>query len=149
MPNGEHQIISPDGSHIFDTGVNFLSLHHQCENPYSVHLFTNGTRFEVCLGGGGAEPRRILLQTLKRLSATRPKAQDSFCKHIRVTLFLWTQSPVRVDGAVKSIPVMPNELCSLGPLGRELRTSTLQFIDACLLKIVSDCETQHRKHEVT
>ncbi len=106
-----------------------------------------GSRF--VWGGGGAEPRRILLQTLKRLSATRPKAQDSFCKHIRVTLFLWTQSPVRVDGAVKSIPVMPNELCSLGPLGRELRTSTLQFIDACLLKIVSDCETQHRKHEVT
>ncbi len=34
MPNGEHQIIGPDRSQIFDVGVNFLSLRHQCENPY-------------------------------------------------------------------------------------------------------------------
>ncbi len=34
-PNGEHQIIRPDQSQIFDAGVNFLSLRHQCENPYS------------------------------------------------------------------------------------------------------------------
>ncbi len=34
MPNGEHQIICPDQSQIFDRGINFLSLRHQCENPY-------------------------------------------------------------------------------------------------------------------
>ena len=33
MPNGEHQIIGPDQSQIFDAGVIFLSLRHQCENP--------------------------------------------------------------------------------------------------------------------
>ncbi len=38
MPNGEHQIISPDRSQIFDTGINFLWLRHQRENPLS--LFT-------------------------------------------------------------------------------------------------------------
>ncbi len=32
-PNGEHQIIGPDRSQIFDAGINFLSLRHQCENP--------------------------------------------------------------------------------------------------------------------
>ena len=35
-PNGECQIISPDQSQIFDAGVNFLSLRHQCENPYRI-----------------------------------------------------------------------------------------------------------------
>ncbi len=35
-PNGERQIIGPDRSQIFDAGVNFLSLRHQCENPYLV-----------------------------------------------------------------------------------------------------------------
>ncbi len=28
------QIIGPDGSQIFDAGVNFLSLRHQWEHPY-------------------------------------------------------------------------------------------------------------------
>ncbi len=36
-PNGKHQIIGPDQSQIFDAGVNFLSLRHQCENPYWIH----------------------------------------------------------------------------------------------------------------
>ncbi len=38
-PNGEHQIIGPDRSQMFDAGINFLSLRHQCENPYCCLCF--------------------------------------------------------------------------------------------------------------
>ncbi len=36
-PNGEHQIIGPDRSQIFDAGVNVLLLCHQCENAEHQH----------------------------------------------------------------------------------------------------------------
>ncbi len=49
MPNGEYQIIGPDRSQIFDAGVNFLLLRHQCENPYCVHAQVSGRRIVVVL----------------------------------------------------------------------------------------------------
>ncbi len=49
-PNGEHQIIGPDRSQIFDTGVNFLSLHHQCENPYCDLLLSSRSACFIPVG---------------------------------------------------------------------------------------------------
>ncbi len=45
------QIIGPDRSQMFDVGVNFLSLRHQCENPLLYHHTptdaTSGATFET------------------------------------------------------------------------------------------------------
>ncbi len=81
MPNRERQIIGPDQSHIFDAGINFLLLRHQCENLKSKDAASLTLFPPICTLGK---------QCLKRpmvVNQVRPKSASSML--CRGPLQLW------------------------------------------------------------
>ncbi len=75
MPNGEHQIISPDRSHIFDGGVNFLMRASPTWKPLL------GDALSLCGLTSKISPLGSMVNfdaDVKEMTA-RPQCEDHFC----------------------------------------------------------------------
>ena len=94
MPNGECQIIGPDRSQIFDVGVNFLSLRHQCENTD----WSSGQIIAVLTCMKTQSPRQPTIVKHTKQSKIGPTCECE--NHIRVRLvFQYPGQPVHRNHA--------------------------------------------------